>query len=321
MSEPGPSTTLGAGLLRLLPPPARLKMAQVADLDQQLAALWEKGAKAWPSVSSTPEAFVEALAAILSSPERRLENLGELDAGEVYLCGACVGHDPAALRAFEQRYMGQVRERIAKVVASDRIDDVKQAMWERLFASCEGGAPRILLYAGKGELDGLVRTVAYRTAISLVRKESHGESEQDLGLEIPAALNSPELGMIREQYRTTFRAAFAAAVGDMSARQRTVLRLRFVDGLSVGQICALYGVHRVTGSRWLSDGRSDLAKAIHRHLAASLRMDPEQLSSFMTLIDSQLTLSLDRLLNTDDAPSPNDGQRGCEASKASLRSK
>jgi len=108
--------------------------------------------------------------------------------------------------------------------------------------------------------------------------------------------DDPELGFLRAQYRETVDAALRAALAGLDARSRALLRYQLIDGWSIDQVGKLYGVHRATAARWLSDAREALGELIRAELAARLRIATEDVDSIVRLVQSRVDMSLDRLL-------------------------
>ena len=106
----------------------------------------------------------------------------------------------------------------------------------------------------------------------------------------------PELALLRARHRASFRAAFARAIAALTARERAVLRLSTLDGLTLARIGAMYGRDASTVSRWLEQIRHALLAATRTELAAELGGSPAELESLMRLADSELSVSLTRLL-------------------------
>lgn len=65
---------------------------------------------------------------------------------------------------------------------------------------------------------------------------------------------------------------------------------------SVDEIAALYQVHRVTMSRLLTEAREALGRRTKRRLRDLLGANERDLAPLDPLLDSQLELSLERLL-------------------------
>lgn len=88
----------------------------------------------------------------------------------------------------------------------------------------------------------------------------------------------------------------ARALTALSVRERTILRLRFVDGVEVDRIAAMYRVHRTTVTRWLSACRDTLFAATRSILAEELGATTAEIESLAGLVRSHLQVSLVRLL-------------------------
>ena len=72
-----------------------------------------------------------------------------------------------------------------------------------------GDPPKLLGYAGKGALRGLLKVTATRTAISMLRKGGRVGPGDDPVLD-PEASRDFEASFLKERYRGAFREAFEA---------------------------------------------------------------------------------------------------------------
>ena len=88
------------------------------------------------------------------------------------------------------------------------------------------------------------------------------------------------------------------AIGDLPARQRSLLALAIVKGLGVDRIGAIYGVHRATAARWVVAARQELTRAVRRALHVRLRVPDHEIGDMVPLVESQLELSLERILSS-----------------------
>jgi RNA polymerase sigma-70 factor (ECF subfamily) len=110
---------------------------------------------------------------------------------------------------------------------------------------------------------------------------------------------SPELEHLRRVYTAEFREALLAALGELSAHDRNILRQQYVYRMTIDQIGAIHGVHRVTASRWEVKARTALLAKTRRGLLRQLRIDATELDSIMRVIQSQLDVSLLRYLGDE----------------------
>lgn len=183
------------------------------------------------------------------------------------------------------------------------IADLKQRLRQRLFLGGKHASPKLLDYAGRGELRAWVRASAVRTAISLRRSQKRARArQQELWVAAPEIGLDPALEHLRPRLQAELRAAFEAALGTLPGRDRNVLKQHYLDGVSTEELAALYRVHRATAFRWLTRARHRLLSRTRRDLAGRLALGRSELDSVMRLVDSQLDVSLARLLTAAAPP-------------------
>jgi RNA polymerase sigma-70 factor (ECF subfamily) len=115
-------------------------------------------------------------------------------------------------------------------------------------------------------------------------------------LALKSAGDDPELTYLKAVYRTAFREAFAAAIGSLEARDKSLLRQHLVDGLTIDELAPIYGVHRATAARWVASARELLLQRVRREFAERARVSDRELRSVLRLVESRLDLTLQRLL-------------------------
>ncbi len=266
-----------------------------ADLDARLAAAIDHAARAWPTIDTAAIDLAAALGrrADVADPVAAITADA---AAELHLAIACARGDAAAIRGFEDRYMDAVPAALASMrLPPATVDEVRQEVRRKLLVADDDGAPpRILDYAGAGTLRGLVGVVAARTALSLLRKKDHAAPPHEL-LDLADAAPDPAVQLLKARYRVAFRAAFEAAVATLEARDRNLLRLHYLGGVTLDQLASMYNVHRATAVRWLADVRRRVLAATRKRLADD-GVESSQLGGMMALIESQLDLSVHRLL-------------------------
>jgi RNA polymerase sigma-70 factor (ECF subfamily) len=174
-------------------------------------------------------------------------------------------------------------------------------MVRRLLLVADGRPPRIVDYAGRGDLRGFVRVTAVREALHLFRRgrpEVQIDAADTLGAR--AASDDPELAYLKDLYRGEFKIAFREAMGTLSDRQRNLIAQHFLDRLTLEQMAALYRVHRATVVRWLAAAREALLRGTHRAMTSRLKVRPAELDSILRLIDSQLDVSIPPALRSGE---------------------
>lgn len=106
----------------------------------------------------------------------------------------------------------------------------------------------------------------------------------------------PELPFIKEKYRAPFRQALEEALSALPDRERLIMRLNLVTGMSVEGIGKMYGVSQSTASRWLARARECVIETAQRRLRARLGVSPDEMQPLAALVVSQLDLSVSRVL-------------------------
>lgn len=217
---------------------------------------------------------------------------------ELVLAAACLAGDAVAIRVL----YGEMFERVDRVLsrlglsAADA-DDIKQEVRKKLLLATDG-EPKLALYRGSGPLAHWIASVAGREALGAMRKQRPTSAIDDDDFLADAA-DDQELAVLKKQHGAAFKQAFQAAVAELPARGQGILRALVVDERSVNEIAAVYGIHRVTASRWVTELRHDLLKRTRNHLRDRFQLDASSIDSALRLLDSNLELSLYRLLAND----------------------
>ncbi|WP_394827436.1 hypothetical protein [Pendulispora albinea] len=216
------------------------------------------------------------------------------------LAVACLQGNREALAVFEREHLDAVGAFVAHIDRTPAFaDEVRQTLRVALLApGRDGHEPGIAAYRGRGTLGGFVRVAAVRAALNLKRQARRTSAREDATRATAATVValSPELACAREQYRDAFGEALRAAVSELSARDRTLLRLYHAEGVALEALGALYRVHLSTVSRWLTCARERIAETTLRRLSDELRLAPSDAESVAAMVMSQLDISLVRLL-------------------------
>jgi RNA polymerase sigma-70 factor, ECF subfamily len=290
---------LGGAFLPHAPPELaqQLDDARAAELEDALSALLSRAQAAWPELGLPPADFLRHVAERLRGEP--LAALSALHGEDLYLACACAQGLPAALAAFDARFLSQVPALLsAERLAPEVIDEVCQQLRARYLVALPDGPPRIAEYSGRGRLLGWVRVAALHLSLNLFRNRDDQIARQE-GAD-PALLLAPgddqELEYLRRRYQPEFKAAFQEALAALPDRQRELLRMSVVHGLSIDKIAPLYQTSRATAARWLAAARQAVLDDLHRRLRERLRLSPSEVESLARVLRSQLQISLARYL-------------------------
>jgi len=249
--------------------------------------LYSEGRAAWPKLEVSESDFDRAVATHATPIT---------DAAELYLACACAAGVTDAIKAFEAAYFGSIDPAVRRLgLGADEAQEVAQTLRQRLFIAGDTPA-KVLDYAGRGQLAGLVQVAATRIALNLRRGKrrivDHGDSEP--GDELPTAANDTMYA--KAEYREHVRKAIEAAAAELETRDRTLLRMHLVERASIDDIATVYRVHRATAARWVVTAREALVAATRDRFLESAQLEQHDSDGLASFVESQLTLSLDRIL-------------------------
>jgi RNA polymerase sigma-70 factor (ECF subfamily) len=259
-------------------------------LEERLLGAVASARERWPSVAIDAGVFVAYLAERLPSDATSLEALDDLHITDLWLACACARRDSGAVALFLEEYLAPTFPLPRDLAPLS--NDVEQMASVKLFVSEGSAAPKIGDYSGLGDLRSWVKIVVLRIALGLLRKEKPEVEIDESILASAADDQDAEVVHLKNRYRAEFREAFRHALSTLEARERNVLRQRYVDGLTLGEIGRVYGVHRITVVRWIDKARDDLSAATRKELLVRFGIGRAELASIVRLIQSQLDLSL-----------------------------
>ena len=257
----------------------------------------------WPGVQLAPPAYAAHMGSIAPDEGDLVEALKRVHSDDLFLACACAAGDQAALRAFEAEIMPRAAVAIARVDPSSQfIDDICGDLRVRLLVANDR-PPEILRYLGRGPLAHWVQVVAMRLGKSNKRRKP-----KEIAMDLPQVMDTlladdPEIAPFARQLREPFAEVFAEALQDLTHRERNILRLYLVDGVSAEAIGKMYRVHRATVARWITRARETVHCGTRRCLAEAVKLDGTSFESVVGLMWDGLDLSLATWLGAsiDDA--------------------
>jgi RNA polymerase sigma-70 factor (ECF subfamily) len=267
-----------------------------------LRALFHRGKAAWPQIALDEPAFAAQAMRQRSTPWEAAE-IELLNAADLYLACACAKGVPAAHAAFERGPLASpsLAAAVRRIGSrTDFLDEVQQSLREKLLLGRDGSPPRIADYSGRWPLATWLRTIAVRAAVDLRRtggKANEGPAGDEELAERVGEGDGTDLRYLKRRYGAAFQEALNAAFSALDAEETNLLKLQFVDGLRTSEIAALFGVDRSTVKRRLADCRDRILEQTKQRLQAKLGLSPAEFESLAGLVQSELKVSLARLLN------------------------
>jgi len=248
---------------------------------------------AWPSLQVDPIAWVTTIAALAPTPFERAQPLGAMMAVDHYLAFACGTGDPAAVAACDAilvREAGFAADG-TRMHASVR-DEATQVIRTQLLAPRGDRPAAIADYAGRGALRSWLRVSVSRELVRLAKAQNRSEPLEEHLLADPGFGDDPAMEELKDRYRGELAEAFRAALGELPARERTLLRYQLIDGLTIDEIGSIFRVHRATAARWIAKIRDDLMARTRSIMGAALGVDTAEAASIVRLVQSQLDVSV-----------------------------
>lgn len=271
--------------------------------DAAADAAWQqlvgRAKDAWPAVVFDESALVDFIGPRLAGVDLP-SAIAASPAADLALAAACVAQEPTAHAAFDAVLTEVDAAGSSTGATKDLVAEVKQLLRLQLLVAKDGKPPGIDGYKGKGPLRGWVRITATRELIRHKKKRAR-ETPIEKSLEdaiggAAAGGGDPLLEQLKAEYRTEFALALREAIADLTAEDRTLLQQQIVEGLSIDELGAAYGVHRATAARWYNRARAALVAATHKRLAARLELPVDQIESVIRLVQSRLDASVIRYL-------------------------
>jgi RNA polymerase sigma-70 factor (ECF subfamily) len=270
-------------------------MWRTRDAERILVELHQQGVNAWPAIDVPLSRFSAHVEAV-SPADLSLDALAKLSGEGLTLCVACLEQQPAAMGIFESVYLAPLARVLAKLDGGAEVaDDVLQRLRAQFFAPANGRSS-FFAYSGGGALAVWLKVVAVREAQKLRRGavQTHTVNDDTLSV-MPTPEADPELRFMKLQHRAHFKVCFQEALAALGKRERSVLRMSLVEGLSIDDIGRVYDVHRATAARWLTSAREQLVSDCRAKLAERLKVSEAELDELMGSAQSNLSISLGQL--------------------------
>jgi RNA polymerase sigma-70 factor (ECF subfamily) len=260
---------------------------------------------AHPDFGVSPSDFVNHVALLAGVDQSAAEALDEMEAGDVYLAFACARRDPAAMAKFEQLLISVAGPKIEQKLRNrSHVDEVLQRVRVRCMLGSSPGAPKLFLYAGEAPLKAWLRMVAVRQAYSFlqetwVRVEELGKEPPEPIVDLPPPLG-PDSPLDADRFKDHLQEALRAAVRSIARRDRAILHLSSVAGLSIDSIGEHYGVDRSTAARWIQKAKMALSKAVRVEFCRRAGISDSEYSTMQRTVRAHVDLSIESALRDED---------------------
>lgn len=259
---------------------------------------WIRAAQApWPAWRGAAQVEFLAHVAALRGEGEDAVPLESLRGPDLWLVFHALRRDPGALSALEQHCFQKLGAYLQTRRASpSQADEAVQRLRHKLLIGVDGGAPKLAAYSGRGDLLAWARVAVLREWLNTERQHRNEQPHDDGDTLQELASNDLELELLKGKYKDVFHRAFQSSVAELESSERLLLKLHYLDRLSMDEVGKVLGVHRLTVLRRLERVRRELSEQTKARLQQELRLASPEVESVLRLIRSRLDVSLHRVL-------------------------
>ncbi len=235
------------------------------------------------------------LVELLKSRRVDFESLPQTDLEGLCLAQAALHDDPAALTHLNEVLLPRVKAALLRRATPAEVDEALQQLRIRMLVARDGQPARLQAFSGRGPLVAYLRIAA---ANLMLNERRPGRMAVSLDGSTMADTFDIAQRLVKSDQQAAFKAVFRDAVQVLSARERSLLRMSLIDGLSIDEIAPMYQVHRATVARWLEAARERLAAVTRSRLAQALKLEPDAVDSLLASVQNGFDLSLSQALSS-----------------------
>jgi RNA polymerase sigma-70 factor len=217
---------------------------------------------------------------------------------DLFLATACARGNRIAWEYFADDYLPLIRRMAAQ--ACRRFEE-SEDLAQEIVTSLIAGQGKMAAYSGRGSLSGWLRVAISHAAIDRFRRQKREVPLQESDeLEGVVATDAPASGRNSEPLDAHWGPILAdileEQIHSLPARDRLILALYYLQGISLKVIGRQFGVHEATASRWLESLRGGIRKRVERELHARHRLTSSEISGLWRWAAEQEGLSLEASL-------------------------
>ena len=267
-------------------------------LEQLLTGLIARGRGENPGLDVPDAVFARHLGVVAAGSQSDAPSLAERFVGDLYLACACIERVAGAAELFDARCAPAIRAAVARLAPSESgRDEIVQAARDALVVGRPDAPPKLGRYWGTGPLPRWVATSGQRLALLAMRADRAEDRARGALAKEAATPADPELAYLKQQYRGEFQETLARLVAALDERERVVLRLSLLEGMSAEKIGKMYGMSRATAQRRIEEIREKIADGVRETMRDRLALSGSRVESIAGLVASQIDVSLSRILD------------------------
>lgn len=281
--------------ISLLDETTRLQLRQHPALAAQLSSSLVEADHAWPGVILEEEVLFSYLADRFPAAKGLEEALPRWAAAELKLCCAALRGDDRAAALLRDQLQGVIIAALRRIGMNDtQLDEVKQLVWTLLLVSKDDKPGQLAGYLGLGHLRNWVRVVVVRVARRWRQRDKKLMPTSDDWIfdRMVEEGESPELAVVKKSSRELFKQAFKAALAGLKPEDATLLRHRYIDGITLQEIGRIYTIHHATVLRRVERIKGELIETTRAHMMKQLGLDEAECASLVRAVQSHFDITL-----------------------------
>src|SRR5437762_4853184 len=270
----------------------KVDMLLKLEFDALVASAYTEGQNRYGELGLDLSTFSARISAILKkhlgpspNPSETIEFVKSLQGRDLYLATACAKCSPggtgqsddyagAAWKMFETTYKGFVCDLVRfSYRPSFASQDLADNIVTDLFLPDRSGASRIASYDGRSSLSTWLRVIVCNRSINAQRCSANSKStEMQPDLPDGPALENIELTIRAQRYANALEDSLACACRALTPRERLILLWRYEDGMQLGDMAKLLGIHQSNVTRQLERMQGKLRDEVVAVLSTKHRL-------------------------------------------------
>ncbi len=190
-------------------------------------------------------------------------------------------------------------EGLSKRAAGRAIEpaELAQRVRTRLLVAARGAEARLGTYDGRGRFKSWLWTAVKLELLQATRGAGQAPAEElDALTHLATSDPSPEARARSKKDSRLVSKSLQVALEALDAKERTLLRMRFVDGVSTEELGRAFSVHRTTAQRWIEAAQARLLAAMRVHLGREARLEADDVDALVNDVAQSISLRLSQVL-------------------------
>lgn len=198
-----------------------------------------------------------------------------LHTNDLYLALACADNAEKAWDRFNALYRKYIDDLAGFATMTNSAADLADSVLADLFLPDHSGQSRIASYQGRSSLATWLRVIICHRASNERERRCNNAEDLEAIQEIAdeGALSKMDALLRSSRYGRVIRESLRYSCQCLSERERLILLLRYDEGLQLGQIGRIMGVHQSTITRQIESACKKLRDAVFANLLTEHKLD------------------------------------------------